>query len=1386
MKYYLGIDIGSVSVDTAILDENKNVIDTRYLRTKGQPVQTTLFILKVLYDSYPNISKIAVTGTGGKLISRLTNALFVNEVQAQARGTRLLNKNIKTIIEVGGEDSKLIQLNDDGTIADFSMNTICAAGTGSFLDQQASRLNVRIEDEFGELAMKSKNPPRIAGRCSVFAKSDMIHLQQEGVPDYDIIAGLCYALARSFVSNIVKGRVLEKPIAFNGGVAANKGMIRAFKDILNLKDDEFIVLKHHACIGAIGAALESINKKISIKNPIADIEEYLATHKRANGSLEPLMMSEVLDLEVRCKAPKFKDGEKVDAYLGIDVGSLSTNVVVIDKNKRLLSRVYLRTAGRPIEAVKKGIKRVYEEIGKHVVIKGVCTTGSGRYLTGKLVGADIVKNEITAQARGTLSVDPKVDTIFEIGGQDSKFISLKDGIVVDFAMNKVCAAGTGSFLEEQAEKLDVNIVNEFGDKALKSRCPTALGERCTVFMESDLNAHKQSGADKNDLIAGLCYSIALNYINRVVAGKKIGDNIYFQGAVAFNKGVVAAFRKLTGKDVKVTPNNDVTGAIGAAIIALENQKEKSNFRGFKEIIDLNYEQKTFECKGCPNRCEIKSVKFGDEKPVFYGSRCEKYDVDRKDKLTKLPDLFKERMDMLLRPYKENVSRDLPSIGIPLATNMFEFYPFWNAFFTELGFSVVHSTLTNKEIINEGLSNSAAETCFPIKVAHGHVLDLVKRGVDYIFTPVMINSEHSERQINSYFCPFTQTFPYMINSAIEEKLNGKKLLQPVIHFQYGKSVLEKDLIKFGLELGKKPKEIKRALESAIRFQDRFYKDMRKRGKEILEQLGNNKRALVIVSRPYNGCDPGLNLDLPKKLRNMGVLPIPMDFLPIDIDRISEDFSEMYWKYGQKILAIADFIKEKDNLFAIYVTNFGCGPDSFILQFFERKIGHKPHLVLEVDEHSADAGIITRCEAFLDSIDSLSEVNIKEIRVSKVLPLSKISKKRKIYIPYMGDYSYALKTSLKLLGYKSEVIPLADEKSLEIGRKYTLGKECLPMIITTGDMVKIVTSKDFRRDESAFFIGTASGPCRFGQYAKMQRIILDELGFKDVPIVTLTADDSYGGMGLKFLRLTWNLLVAIDLLGKTLRKIRPYEIRKGETDKLYSECLEELQSVSNVDDVRKILKLAAEKFKKIPTKNVRKPLIGMVGEIYVRNHPFSNNDIIRKIEGLGGEVWLTPVTEWFFYVNFVTEIKSAMERKYGNVLKMKAVQFLEKREEHKLFEIFKDILEGYEEPEIRENVNSALPYLTKYFFGEAILSVGKSVDFFKKGVDGIINTIPFTCMPGTIVTALIKKFRKEHDNIPVLTMFYDGCKQEQNEEIRLEAFMLQAREYMLRKKKVMVSQ
>jgi predicted CoA-substrate-specific enzyme activase len=1380
----IGVDIGSVSVKVVSIDEAGEIVRSEYVRHKGKPLQVAGTLLEE-FTTGKTIAFIAATGTGAKEFTSITGASFINEIVALTSGFSRLYPNTGTVIDIGGEDSKLITLEKNGSngalrLKDFSMNALCAAGTGAFLDQQASRLRFSIE-EFSEVALKSVNPPRIAGRCTVFAKSDMIHLQQIATPDYEIVAGLCYALARSFKGSVAKGRDVVAPVAFVGGVAANAGMRRALREVFSLDSDSFFIPDRFMFMGAIGAVYAVMNDP-GLKQLFQGINA-LATHQTRNGQEEAHEVLTISSDNARIPYDLKKLSGRTEVYLGVDVGSISTNLAVIDKEKNVIAKRYLMTEGRPIEAVKRGLAEIGEEVGNRIEIIGAGTTGSGRYLTADFIGADIVRNEITAQAEAAINIDPEVDTVFEIGGQDSKYISIDNGVIVDFEMNKACAAGTGSFLEEQSERLGVSIKDEFGNLALGAQRPVKMGERCTVFIESDVIHQQQNGAKTDDIAGGLCYSIVANYLNKVVGDRKIGKRIFFQGGTAFNQGVVAAFEKtLKGHQIKVPPHHDVTGAIGVAILAMKERAwTKSSFKGF-DLSKRAYSVDTFECKGCENLCEIRRVTVENESPLFYGSRCEKYDVVRRTRGTSVTDFFTLRDELLHNAYDRVI--DGEPIGIPKILSMWEMLPFWKAFLTEIGFAPVFSDPTNKKIIREGAETIVAETCFPVKVAHGHVLNLIHRGMKHLFVPSIINMRRPPNSTSkSFACPYAQSIPYTLRASIDLEGKGVKVDSPILFFARGQEAVLQNLVAFGKQLGRSRKDVRKAFAVALSAQETFYRMSRQAGLDILTGLKDDEKALIILGRPYNSADPGANLNIHKKLADLGIRSLPIDMLPgVEGVEADEDLESMYWGYGQRILRGAKVIRERGNLYPVYLTNFGCGPDSFISHFFKQAIGNKPFLQLEIDEHSADAGMVTRLEAFLDSVQNGKR---KCVTKASIPPQYKTNKqKRKLYIPSMSDHSIGMAAAFRACGVEADVLDESDEETLYYGRKYTSGKECYPCILTTGDMVKALKKKDLDPDRTAFFMPSGNGPCRFGQYNRFQRMVLDEMGFDHVPIYSPNQDDGIyedlDMVGNQFSRQGWKAVVGIDLLTKMLHEVRPYERNQGETDKVYTEELAAFSAAieSGNGGIPDCLTGARRRFLSVERHDNRKPIVGIVGEFYVRSNSFSNGYLVRKVEEFGGQVWLAPVSEWVSYLTYLSGHRKGAETiRFTDLLKHILVEHIQHKEEHSMEKIFKEYLQYGEEPNISDTVRKGNLYVDESFTGEAILSVGKAVDFINKGVSGIINAIPFTCMPGTIASALLRLVQKKYD-VPIITIAYDG-QGLTNITTRLEAFMYQVREQAKRK-------
>jgi predicted CoA-substrate-specific enzyme activase len=800
---------------------------------------------------------------------------------------------------------------------------------------------------------------------------------------------LCEAVARNFKSNIVRGRKVIPPVALIGAVSQNSGVVQALTDAFRLAPGAIVVPELYAWLGALGCALlERQERHTNVARPVSTLEVFRGNGHSAKepACFEPLSMENVLLLRDHPEASRTEPlpagNSKIPAYLGIDVGSVSTNLAVLDEQGRLLHEIYLRTAGRPIEVVHEGLQEIDRLLGSRLEIRGVGTTGSGRELIGELVGADTVNDEITAHKTGAVFVHERfvrnqvsrtagapgfaddiggVDTIFEIGGQDAKFISIDHGVVVDFAMNEACAAGTGSFLEEQAERLGIQIKDEFANRALASKSPARLGERCTVFMERDVTAWMQRGTSVDELAAGLAYSVALNYLNRVVRGRKIGDVIYFQGGTAYNNAVAAAFSQLLGKRVIVPPHNGVIGAIGMALIAQEVTRTRervrgkalaaavgghttvarsiSTFRGF-DLSRTRFETRDFVCKACSNYCDMKEVTVEGRK-TYWGDKCS--DKFRKrartDRKPVIEDLLVLRDKLLQEGYDEaaaNRTNGKVRIGIPQAMFYYDRFPFWRRYLEELDFQVVLSGPTDQQISRRGVELAAAEPCFPVQIAHGHVQALLQDNpdrapVDFVLLPNVMDMEAPDSPVASYLCPWNQTLPFVIRSAPEFAGKDLLFLAPTLYFRLGRRHIKEQLARYFERLGIARKQSDNAVDAAYSAQSRF-------NEKLLEE---GRRACAVLEET---CE--------------------LDFLPLDGRSVDDLRPNMFWNSGRRILSAGRFARMRPNFHIIYLTNFKCGPDSFV-KYFLREVAGAPFLILQFDGHGNDAGYLTRCEAYLDS-------------------------------------------------------------------------------------------------------------------------------------------------------------------------------------------------------------------------------------------------------------------------------------------------------------------------------------------------------------------------------------------------------------------------------------
>jgi predicted CoA-substrate-specific enzyme activase len=802
----------------------------------------------------------------------------------------------------------------------------------------------------------------------------MIHLQNKGERLEDIIYGLHVGNARNYMSTIVSNRVLEDPILFIGGLALNTLQVRAFQSYF----PEIIVPEYCTSVGALGVALHALEQGIENHIDLSDSKKI----DRGLASLD-LPIAPKLELKKTVfpednQVRKIFRHKKTQAYLGIDIGSTTTKYALIDEQRKIIHKSYIHTQGKPIEVTQKLLKIIMDEIGGRVDIRGVATTGSGRNVVGDFLNADLIIDEITAHARGAVEIDPMVDTIFEIGGQDSKYISISNTYPLDFDMNKVCAAGTGSFLHELANKYGINIVEEFQEIALSSDHPIKLAERCTVFMESDLVSYHQKGVPQNDLMAGLCYAIVHNYLNRVVGKRMIGQRVMFLGGPSLNKGVVAAFEDVLGRALLVPKHREILGGFGAALSLQEEMvnagKTKGTYRNLERAIHDKMGFKEKVCRAdpnCHNQCKLKIYDF-DGRRCIWGGECGRYELNR-GKGNKEENVFQLRENIwltyMLGLYEELGSEPLmkvdgrPTVGMQRSLYTLQTGVLWAHFFDRLGFRLVLTPPTNSQISRKGIEAMTAETCYPVKVSHGHV-KILQAKTRYLFLPIIINMPTPEEKETGFYCPLVQSNEYMVRMALD--LDSSMILNPILHMKYDASTLALELeqqISTKMNLSKSA--IKKALEYALDRQDEFIKAIYKKGKEIMDAHDPEKPMVIVTGRPYNLYDDRLNLRLGRQLAKIGVSAMPMDF--IDVSKVDlSDFPSMYWGLGAQILRTAKVIKEHQNFFGLHITNFSCGADSFLEHFFKYIMKEKPFLILELDEHSAVAGMMTRLEAFQNVI------------------------------------------------------------------------------------------------------------------------------------------------------------------------------------------------------------------------------------------------------------------------------------------------------------------------------------------------------------------------------------------------------------------------------------
>jgi len=981
---YLGIDVGSLFIGVVLADDAGAVVKRAYERHKGEPDQC----LKTMLADFDlsSVKAVVRTGTGGERL--VIGGDYIDALVAGVEGVRKLVPDANNIISIGGGSFSLTELDEGGKYRRSVMNSACASGTGAFLDQQAMRLQVPPTELAKRAESYTKRAPGVATRCAVFAKSDMIHLQQEGFTVEAIAAGLCTGLGHSTVDGLLGGHGLHGKTAVIGGVARNTVVTRSVADKLGV---EVTVPENPELVGALGAAMVAMQRKENTFD-FAKLDAAInGDSGKEESFLRPPLKLELSDYpDFACHDHWVNDDKSeiaiikpcsgnVTVSMGIDIGSTSTKAALLDNDDDVVGWIYRKTAGDPIGAVQllfKAVRDMQTRGGFTFDIKGVGTTGSGRKMIGKLIGADLAMNEITAHATAAVFLDPQVDTIIELGGQDAKFTQLQNGMVYNSIMNYVCAAGTGSFVEEQALKLGIALT-EYADRAMGKECPKT-SDRCTVYMERDLDLLLAKGWSKEQVAAAVLHSVRDNYLNKVVGGLQIGSHVYFQGATARNKALVAAFEVELKQAIKVSPFCHITGSLGMCLLVKQRVAESERSKSFKglafadEKVRVEYET----CELCHNLCNLSLIHTGDEM-LAWGLKCGRDYNAKKVKVKKITtyDYWKQR-DAFWSKKAPNAHTSGPKIGVLRGLGTYGYYPYYNAFLSELGCEVVFSPRSSDKILHMGTEASTAEYCAPVAMSHGHAKYLLEESkVDYLFVPHMLREPIHPGFTDAHFCCYLQAHPGVL--AANPNLNAKdKILAPIVELDKPQEYQVREMLKvLGAPLGVRESDIRRALAAGGEAHRAFRQESLRLGAEGLKRIEEeNAIGIVCVGRPYNTTDGGMALDLPRKIAELGYVVLYQDMLPYDLNSILPEFANMYWHYGQKILASAQHIAKQKRLFGVYFTNFMCGPDSYIMTYFKEVMGRvgKPYLCLQFDGHGADAGYLTRVEAALESFHSWSGI------------------------------------------------------------------------------------------------------------------------------------------------------------------------------------------------------------------------------------------------------------------------------------------------------------------------------------------------------------------------------------------------------------------------------
>ena len=1406
---HVGLDVGSTTVKIVVMDENLDTVYTNYTRHNSDTKNTVCTVLDDLVKRFPESEfTLALTGSGAMSAATFLDVPFIQEVVSCKRAVEKYIPKTDVVIELGGEDAKIIYF---GKSIEQRMNGSCAGGTGAFIDQMASLLNT---DSAGlnELAKNHTVIYPIASRCGVFAKTDVQPLINEGAAKEDIAASIFQAVVNQTISGLACGRPIRGNVAFLGGPLNYLSELRQrFIETLHLTDEQIIVPDEAHLLVARGAALDSLDMKpISVEKLKAKIQMLKTSHDTTTNPLKPLFVtdSEYEEFKERHNKDVVKKGDLKnyhgDCFIGIDAGSTTTKLVVTDNEGTLLYSLYESNGGNPLRSVMGMLKKLYAVIPKDAKIRCSGVTGYGESLIKTALNVDLNEIETIAHYTAAKKFMPDVTSIVDIGGQDMKYIKLKNNSIENIMLNEACSSGCGSFIETFAKSLGLSI-EEFVQSALESRNPVDLGSRCTVFMNSKIKQAQKEGYSVGDISAGLSYSVIKNAIQKVMKirdMKVLGDHIVVQGGTFYNDAVLRAFELLVGKNVIRPDIAGLMGAYGVALLAQEQYEANkdmeyvSTLASIEDIDNLKIEASHVRCNGCENHCLLTINKFSNGTKHISGNRCEKgAGIVSENK--ELPNLVKYKYQRIF-DYKPLDEKDAPrgTIGIPRVLNMYEDYPFWFTFLTNLGFRVIVSEKSTRKTYEKGMESMPSESvCYPAKLSHGHIISLLQQGIKTIFYPCMPFSRKEYKDAdNHYNCPIVISYSEVLKNNVEElKADDVTFLNPFLPFE-PKTLAETIL---GLPEFKKYNFTKKELLNAAQKAEEEYRhcraDIHAEGLKAVKYLDENHlKGIVLAGRPYH-IDPEINHGIDTLITSLGLAVITGD----SVANLTEAKAPLrvvnQWVYHARLYAAADFVGKHDNLELVQLNSFGCGVDAVTTDQVEEILSsfNKMYTLIKIDEVNNLGAVRIRIRSLLASMNKREkdkiEANGDGDYTAKKKIFTKDMKDYKILIPQMAPIHFELiETAVRSCGYNVELLRNCTDHTVETGLKYVNNDACYPSILVTGQMIEALESGKYDLNKTALIMSQTGGGCRATNYIGFIRKALKDAGFADIPVISFNVVGMEKMPGFKITpKLVEKLLKVVvygDLLQKMLTKNRAYEVHKGETQKLYDTWMEKCKKLlehSSMAEFKQSIYDMVEDFEKIELDtSVEKPKVGIVGEVLIKYHPFGNNFVADKLEQEGAEVVLPDFMGFVKFmathkITFNTLIKTDKFKAKIFKLAIKLIDILEKDERIALANSKKGYLQPCDIWELETKVKDILSIGNQT--GEGWFLTAEMIEYIEHGIPNIVCVQPFACLPNHVVgKGVIKTIRDQFPYANIAAIDYDPGASEANQTNRIKLLMAVAKD------------